>query len=750
MLIEPNYEELISKSLELKIFQVKNVLDLVKEWATVPFIARYRKEFTWNLDENDIRNIIELQKKEENLYNAKVTAINWITETWLMTEELMQNIINAKTLKEVEEIYKPFKSKKKTKAMIAIEKWFQVVADSIKEGRLTIWENLLKDYSEEEIIEWAIEIIAAEISANSELRHYLIEQLNQYWLISSKRKSDKMLEKLNEKDKEQIPKFEIYFEFETRISRIKPYQTLALNRWENLWILLVKIEKDDIIFDKLRNRYLNFLLNPPIPNPFPPGEKRNINSFTNSFAPCEGKDKVNWVENSRESTLGYAWKADRGNIFSPELEQAFKIWYEALFSSVENEIRSDLSEVAEDDSIKVFQTNLKALLMTKPSFWSKILAVDPWYKAWCKLAVLDELGNPLEFQKMYLHSLDQAKFLLKELIKKYDLKVVVIWNWTATDEAQKLVLEIFSWEVYIVNESGASVYSVSKVAEEEFPKLDSLDRWTISIWRRFIDPLSELVKVPVWSIWVWMYQHDIPEKKLEEKLSYVVEDSVNEVWINVNTASIYLLNHISWIDKRQAKKIYENRPYTSRSELKKVLWEKAYEQAAWFLRIPESKEKLDNTDIHPEQYKLAYYIIEKNPPAFGIPLIKGDKILIDEEMKKLYPSVNNDTIDFIISSYQNIWLEKRINVSHTKAEKEKSVNDIKVWDIVSWTVRNVVAFGAFVDIWLKNDWLVHISQMVDRFISDPNEIVKVGDKIKVKITWIDEKTGKVQLSMKEV
>lgn len=688
MLIEPNYEELISKSLELKIFQVKNVLDLTREWATVPFIARYRKEFTWNLDENDIRSIIELQKKEENLYNAKVTAINWITEVWMMTDELMQNIINAKTLKEVEEIYKPFKSKKKTKAMIAIEKWFQVVADSIKNWEIFIPKNLLVEFSKDEIIEWSIEIIWAEISANSELRHYLIEQLNQYWVISSKKKSDKMLEKLNEKDKEQIPKFEIYFEFETRISRIKPYQTLALNRWENLWILLVKVEKDDIIFDKLHNKY--------------------------------------------SYQLNYRWA------FSEELEIAFKIWYEALFSSVENEIRSDLSEIAEDDSIKVFQTNLKALLMTKPSFWSKILAVDPWYKAWCKLAVLDELGNPLEFQKMYLHNLDQAKFLLKELIKKYDLKVVVIWNWTATDEAQKLVLEIFSWEVYIVNESGASVYSVSKVAEEEFPKLDSLDRWTISIWRRFIDPLSELVKVPVWSIWVWMYQHDIPEKKLEEKLSYVVEDSVNEVWINVNTASIYLLNHISWIDKRQAKKIYENRPYTSRSELKKVLWEKAYEQAAWFLRIPESKEKLDNTDIHPEQYKLAYYIIETWSKK------------VDEEMKKLYPSVNNDTIDFIITSYQNIWLEKRVNVSHSKAEKEKSVNDIKVWDTVNWTVRNVVAFGAFVDIWLKNDWLVHISQMVDRFISDPNEIVKVGDKIKVKITWIDEKTGKVQLSMKEV
>lgn len=725
----PNYEEIVSKALELKIFQVKVVLDLTREWATVPFIARYRKEVTWNLDENEIRNIIELQKKEENLYNAKVTAINWITETGLITEELMQNIINAKTLKEVEEIYKPFKSKKKTKAMIAIEKWFQVVADSIKEGKLVIPENLLKEYSREEIIEWAIDIIWAEISANSELRHFLIEQLNQYWIISSKKKWEKMLEKLNEKDKEQIPKFEIYFEFETRISRIKPYQTLALNRWENLWILNVKLEKDEIIFDKLKSRYLGILKTPPLAPPYKGGEYK-------SPPPVRGE-------------------LEGGS----ELEQAFKIWYEALFSSVENEIRADLSEIAEDDSIKVFQTNLKALLMTKPSLWSKILAIDPWFRAWCKVVVLDEFWNPQEFQKIFLHALDQAKFLLKELIKKYSINVVVIWNWTWTDETQKLVLEIFSWEVYIVNESGASVYSVSKIAEEEFPNLDSLDRWTISIWRRFIDPLSELVKVPVWSIWVWMYQHDIPEKKLEEKLSYVVEDSVNEVWINVNTASIYLLNHISWIDKRQAKKIYENRPYKSRSELKKVLWEKALQQAAWFLRIPESKEKLDNTDIHPEQYDLAKYIIEKISPAHSESPshiqrgIEGEKFyssLDFDYMKKLYPSVNETTIDFIITSYNNLWVEKRVNVSHTKAEKEKSMDDVKVWDIVNWTVRNVVAFGAFVDIWLKNDWLVHISQMVDRFISDPNEIVKVGDKVKVKITWIDDKTWKVQLSMKNV
>lgn len=686
MLEIPNYIEIISNSLNLKNFQVEVVLELTKEWATVPFIARYRKERTWNLDEAQIRDIIDLQKKEENLYNAKQTAINWITEVGMMTPELMQNIINAKTLKEVEEIYKPYKSKKKTKAMLAIEKGFQVVADSIKRNFLEIPDDLLGQYSKQEIIEWSQEIIASEITANWELRHFLIEELKKYWIISSVKKSDKMLEKLNEKDSEQIKKFEIYFEFETKVLYIKPYQILALNRWEKLWILNVKIEKDEIIFDKVKNKYREFL-------------------------------ELKWS-------------------FIVELEVAFKIWYEALFSSVENEIRSQLSEIWEDDSIKTFQANLATLLLSAPEYWKTILAIDPWYRAWCKIAVLDNLWNPLKFDKIYLHALVEARWKLEELLSKYKIDTVVIWNWTWTDEVQALVWELFKKDIFIVNESWASVYSASDVAQEEFPDLDSLDRWTISIWRRYIDPLSELVKIPVWSIWVWMYQHDMPEKKLEEKLGYVVESSVNQVWINVNTASVYLLNHISWIDKRQAKKIYANRPYKSRKELQKVLWEKAYEQAIWFLRVPESKEPLDNTDIHPEQYDLAKYLIENN--------IKK----LDAKSKELYSDVNQDTIDFIWEAYKNIGKEKRTISTHTKAKKAVSFESLKVWDVLDGVVRNVVAFWAFVDIWQKNDGLVHISQLADSFVKNPMDIVQVGDKVKVRITDIDKEKGKIQLSMR--
>lgn len=688
MLETPNYIELISWELELKNFQVEVVLSLVWEWATVPFIARYRKERTGNLDESQIRDIIELQKKIENLYNAKQTAINGITESWLMTDELMQNIINAKTLKEVEEIYKPYKSKKKTKAMMAIEKWFQVVADSIKRNALEIPENLLAEYSKEEIIEGSEEIIAAEISANSELRHLLIEEFKKYGTIESGKKSEKMLEKLNEKDKEQIPKFEIYFENTLKINYIKPYQILALNRWEKLGILSVKITKDEMIFDKTKNKYAKIL-------------------------------------EIRESFIG-------------ELENAFKMGYDALFSSVENELRSDLSEIGEDDSIATFQTNLEKLLLSKPEYGKTILAVDPGYRAGCKLAVLDTLGNPVYFDKIFLHEILSARKKLQDIFSKYTIDVVVVWNGTGTDETQALIAELFQKDIFVVNESGASVYSASDIAAEEFPDLDSLDRGTISIGRRYIDPLSELVKVPVGSIGVGMYQHDVPEKKLEEKLGYVVEDCVNQVGINVNTASIYLLNHISWIDKRQAKKIYNNRPYKSRKALEKVLWEKAFEQAIWFLRVPESSEKLDNTDIHPEQYELAKYIIENNISK------------VDETSKQLYADVNNDTITFIKTSYSEIGKEKRTVSTSTKAKKAITIEALKEWEILEWVVRNVVAFGAFVDVGLKNDGLVHISEIADTFVKNPMDFVQVGDKVKVRITSIDKEKNKLQLSMRNI
>lgn len=495
LLPTPDYTRIISQALDYREPQVATVLEFTAEGATVPFIARYRKERTGNLDENDIRAIIELQTKEENLHKAKQTAINGIEELGKMTPELLANIISAKTLKEVEELYKPYKSKKKTKAMIAIEKGFQVVADAMKRNALEIPEGLLAEYPREEIIEGAVEIIGAEVSANARLRHSLIAELKKTGDISASKRSDKMLEKLNAKDTEQIPKFALYFEFHSRISRIKPYQILALNRGENLGILNVKLEKDEMILGSIRAVY------------------RNILGLSTAF-----------IE---------------------ELELGFKTGYDALWSSVENEIRGELKELGEDDSIKTFQTNLLSLLMTKPEYGKTILAIDPGYRAGCKMCVIDPLGNPVLFDKIFLHEPEKARAKLADIFKKHAIDTVVVGNGTGCDETCTLVAELFSGGIFVVNESGASVYSASPVAQEEFPDLDSLDRGTVSIGRRYIDPLSELVKVPVGSIGVGMYQHDVAEKKLTEKLGYVVEDVVNEVGISVNNASVYVLNHIS-------------------------------------------------------------------------------------------------------------------------------------------------------------------------------------------------------------
>ncbi|MDD5213375.1 MAG: Tex-like N-terminal domain-containing protein [Candidatus Gracilibacteria bacterium] len=701
-LLEPNYIELITKNLGFKAFQVEAVLSMIAEGATVPFIARYRKERTGNLDEVMIRDIIDLQKKEENLYKAKLTAINGIEEQGKMTPELYENIVNAKTLKEVEDIYTPYRLKKKTKAMLAIEKGFQIVADMIKENKPLDVGNeylhsddekrnenirsLLEKYPLEEIIEGSQEIIAAEIRANAIIRDELREYLLDFGLVISKIKGDKAIEKLNDKTKEEIKKFDIYRDFSVSISRVKPYQTLAMNRGENLGILGVKIEKTE----------------------------ESLNIVKKSFSTGE---------------------------LIPELAEAVKKGFESLFGSLENELRSMMTEIGEDDSIRTFQTNLAALLMTKPDYSKKILAIDPGFRTGCKIVVLDEGGNPVEFSKIFLESQNEAMEKIKKLEAKHNFEIIVIGNGTASNESVELVQKVSSKKIVIVNESGASVYSASKLAAEEFPELDVTDRGTISIGRRYIDPLSELVKVPVSSIGVGMYQHDIAEKKLEEKLANTVEDTVNEVGVNVNVASVYVLNYISGFDKRSAKKVYEKRPYKSRKDLAKVLGAKAYEQAAGFLRVPDSKEKFDNTNIHPEQYELAKYVIENNIRALDFD--KNEDALV-----AIYPDVNKDTVRFIWESYNAIGADPRVNSTHMEVGKKLDIKELKEGDILDGVVRNVLAFGAFVDIGLKNDGLVHISEIADTFVKDPMDFVKVGEKKKVRVVLVDLEKNKVQLSMR--
>ena len=699
MLSEPNYITEISAELSLKPFQVEVILSMTEEGDTIPFIARYRKERTGNLDEEDIREILTQKAKRESLYKAKQTAINGIEEQGKLTEDLLAKIIACQTLKEIEELYKPYKLKKKTKAMIAIEKGFQPVADKIKEGAdeasiKNEFELLLSEYPLAEILEGAQCVIAAEISSEPELRSFLKKQTLNHARVISKKKSEKMLEKLKEKDAKQIPKFDLYADFQNGFRTLKPYQILALNRGEQLGILNVKIEKIDDIHDRTQQKYFR---------------------------------EIQYRGSGTELLL-----------------TAFKDGYTVLFKSLENEIRSDLSEIGEDDAIASFRSNLEALLMTRPEYGQILLAIDPGYRAGCKVAILDELGTPVHFDKLFLHQPEKAKTTLETLISQYKPEVIVLGNGAGVDETLDLIQTLTKTQVYIVNESGASVYSASKIAQEEFPELDSLDRGTISIGRRYIDPLSELVKVPVEAIGVGMYQHDIPVKKLEEKLGYTVEDVVNKVGINVNTASSYVLNHIAGIDKRAAKKIFNHRPYKSRAGLKKVLSEKVYEQSTGFLRVPESSEELDNTDIHPDQYPLARYYLQHQKEG----RVEDIFITHQDEMRGLYPEATALTLEFIAEAYDKIGTEQRVHSSHRKAQEKIDPNSIIEGSVVSGVVRNVVAFGAFVDIGLKSDGLLHVSQIANKFISNPADELEVGQRVQVKV--LSMKDGKIQLSIKAV
>lgn len=687
LLDPPVYITEISQTLELAPYQVEAVLVLTDEWSTVPFIARYRQERTGWLDEKQIRAIIEERTTLENLYRARLTALTGIDEQGKLTPEIRANIIHARTQKEVEDIYAPYRLKRKTKAMIAIEKGYQVVADMIRLGRAyEIPSILLETATREEIIEWAISIVAAEIAQDAEIRDTERRYFLQRGLMSSHHRSERMLAKLNDKVRSEIKKFDLYKDSSLSIARIKPYQMLALNRWGSLGILTVGLDRDEDSLDLIRRRF------------------------------------------GTRITL-------------PELETAIKDGYEALHGSLENEIRATLTSIAEDASIEVFQSNLTSLLMTRPEYGRVIIGIDPGYRTGSKIVILDTLGNPVTFSKVYLDRADEAKKIIKTLMDTHHPEVIVVGNGTASDETVALLQSVVTVPIFIVNESGASVYSASDLASEEFPDLDATDRGTISIARRYIDPLSELVKVPVGSIGVGMYQHDITAKRLEEKLGYTVEDVVNQVGINVNTASVSVLQYISGLDKRSAKKIYNHRPYASRSALSRVLSAKGYEQAAGFLRVPESECPYDDTNIHPEQYALADRIISEG-------IMSSDYDRYEDELRGLYSDVTRETIAQIRSAYEARGRDPRIYSGHTEARVKKETDTVKEWDILMGIVRNVVAFGAFVDVGLKHDGLIHVSEIADTYVKNPLDYLQVGQKVSVRITRIDPESGKIQLSRK--
>jgi uncharacterized protein len=680
---EPKYIEEISTILNLSLTQIKNILLLREEGATVPFIARYRKEMTQNLDEDEIRLILSTKQSLENLYKTKKTILNAIDAQDKLTAELHSLIFSTSTLKELEDIYAPFKRAKKTKADLAREKGFEVIATMIKhQEKILIPATLSSKYSQEEILEGAKNIVSQDIVDDVKYKDLLRNYFNDFGEIESKHTTAKKLEELPEPTKKQLHKFDLYKTFSSEVVRIKEYQVLALNRGEDLGILSINLSKDLNALKRLKKKVIKLEIN-----------------FT-------------------------------------LLEECVEIAYKKLFKSIETEIRNEITQRAHVKAIESFSDNLYKLLMTKPQYGKKVLAIDPGFRTGCKIAILDEQGKPIHFDKIFTHQENNAKQIIKNLLGKYTIDIIVIGNGTGSNETYDLLSEVTELPFVIVNESGASVYSASEVAKKEFPELDLTDRGTISIGRRFIDPLSELVKVPVESIGVGMYQHDINQKQLREELEITISKVVNKVGINVNTASVFVLKFISGLTQKSAQKLVDNVPYKSRKEIKKILTPKSYEQAIGFLRVNDSKEELDKTAIHPEQYEITKHIIENKIEKYS------------DSLKEIYGRIEIHTFEFIKQSLTLTGQDLRIYDAVLKIKKTHTLDDLQVDDVIEGVVRNIMQFGVFVDIGVKNDGLVHISELADKFVKDPNEIVSIGQEVKVKILSIHKEKGKINLSMK--
>ena len=702
----------IASDLNVKDSQVASALKLLSEGATIPFIARYRKEVTGALDEEQLRKINEAYAYEVNLLERKESVIKLIDEKGLLTDELKEKILNAEKLVEVEDLYRPFKEKKKTKATDAINNGLEPLAKMIMsfptKGDITsLTSKFINDKVKtvEEAVTGASYIIAEYISDNAYYRKWLRNFIFKNGFIISKKKKDA-------EDEKKV--YEMYYDFKEEVSKIKSYRVLAINRAEKEKIVTVSIDIDEA-------KVLSFF-------------EEKIIKNKESFA-------VDIVKNA--------------------IKDSYK---RLIFPSVEREIRAALSEKAEDVAIKNFSENLENLLLTPPIKDKMVLGFDPAYRTGCKLAVLNPVGKVLKIEKIYPHppvnKYEEAKAKTIDLINKYNIDIVAIGNGTASRESEKFISDVIKSidrkvDYIIVSEAGASVYSASPLAIKEFPDLVVEERSAISIGRRLQDALSELVKITPESIGVGLYQHDVNAKKLSSSLDFVVTSAVNEVGVNINTASPSLLKYISGLTKTYIDKIIKYREekgkILSREEVlkNKLLSEKVYEQAIGFMRVEGGSNIFDTTDIHPESYDIAKKVME-------ILNINADEIgkcsdkLKDINAKNLASKLGTDeyTIDTILKSFAKAHRDPR-------DEMEKpiffffflEIKDLKINDKLEGTVRNVVDFGAFVDIGLHNDGLVHISKMSKNYIKHPSEVLKVGDIISVYVIGIDKEKEKVQLSL---
>lgn len=702
----------IANDLNVKDSQVASALKLLSEGATIPFIARYRKEVTGALDEEQLRKINEVYAYEVNLLERKESVIKLIDEKGLLTDELKEKILNAEKLVEVEDLYRPFKEKKKTKATDAINNGLEPLAKMIMsfptKGDITsLTSKFINDKVKtvEEAVIGASYIIAEYISDNAYYRKWLRNFIFKNGFIISKKKKDA-------KDEKKV--YEMYYDFKEEVSKIKSYRVLAINRAEKEKIVTVSIDIDDA-------KVLSFF-------------EEKIIKNKESFA-------VDIVKNA--------------------IKDSYK---RLIFPSVEREIRAALSEKAEDVAIKNFSENLENLLLTPPIKDKMVLGFDPAYRTGCKLAVLNPVGKVLKIEKIYPHppvnKYEEAKAKTIDLINKYNIDIVAIGNGTASRESEKFISDVIKSidrkvDYIIVSEAGASVYSASPLAIKEFPDLVVEERSAISIGRRLQDALSELVKITPESIGVGLYQHDVNAKKLSSSLDFVVTSAVNEVGVNINTASPSLLKYISGLTKTYIDKIIKYREekgkILSREEVlkNKLLSEKVYEQAIGFMRVEGGSNIFDTTDIHPESYDIAKKVMEIlniNAEEIG----KCSDKLKDINAKNLASKLGTDeyTIDTILKSFAKAHRDPRDEMEKPILKSDiLEIKDLKINDKLEGTVRNVVDFGAFVDIGLHNDGLIHISKMSKNYIKHPSEVLKVGDIISVYVIGIDKEKEKVQLSL---
>lgn len=720
-----NIPDLIASELNIKTRQVDEVVSFFKDGATIPFLARYRKERTGGLDEEQLRNIEDRLNYLTILEERKQTILKSIEEQGKLTDELRVKIESSIKLQEVEDLYLPYKPKRKTRGTIAKAKGLEPLALFILENPLfkgSLEEKLAEFINEElgvataeEALQGAKDIIAEMISENADVRKAVREYLLENAFIISEKAKEKSTEKIDPKK----DVYEIYYTFKVQINKLKPYQVLAINRGEREKVLKVEIEADTL---PILSDMLKIFL-----------------SYTESVFM---------------------------DIFKETAEDSYS---RLIFPSIEREVRSHLTEIADLHAIEIFASNLRQLLLQPPTANKMIMGIDPGFVSGSKIAIIDPTGKYLEGSTIYPHppqnKIVEAGKVVLSFIKKHKVEIIAIGNGTASRETEFFIADLIKnnnldCHYIIVSEAGASVYSASEIAKQEFPELEASQRGNISIARRLLDPLAELVKIDPKSIGVGLYQHDVDQKLLNKKLDDVVVSCVNYIGVDLNTASASLLTYVSGLNKRIANNIIKYREskgkFTKREELMNVtgLGEKAFEQAAGFLKIPDGENVLDNTFIHPESYLATEQLLKIcNIPLFKV---KDSGAVVGLYASKTGTSkiakeigIGEPTLIDIIENLKKPGRDPREELPKPILRSDVlKIEDLKEGMRLKGTVRNIVDFGAFVDIGVKQDGLLHISQIANKYIKNPLEVLNVGDIIEVSIVSIDITKGRIALSTK--